>query len=199
MENKLQQLTEKLYNEGLEKGRLEAQQVLDAAKSQANDIVEKAKTQAAQIVQDATQKAAELTKNTANDIRMASAQTLSALRSNIEQMVLTSVIEPKVSAAWADSSFVKGLICDAVKAWNPNSSAPVRVAVPENMVDEVKAAIADKFKDGVDVVFNGKVRVPFRIAPANGSYYVSFTDSDFTALICESLRESVVKMLFEKQ
>lgn len=198
MENKLEQLTQKLYNEGLEKGRKESQDMVNLAKEQSAKIIADAKAQAAKIVEDANQKAAETTKNTANDIRMASQQTLSALRSQIETMVVSSVVNDKVSAAWADSTFVKNLIVDAVKSWNVAGGGAVKVVVPENMVADVQAAVAAHFKDGVDVAFDGKTRIPFRIAPRDGGYYVSFTDADFKALICDSLRQRVSTMLFEK-
>lgn len=200
MENKLQQLTEKLYAEGLEKGRAEADQILSDAKVQADKIVADAKSHAAKIAKDAEQKAEELTKNTANDIRMASAQTLSALRSEIEKIVLCDVVDQKVSAAWSDLSFVKGLITDAVRSWDPSKEAPITISVAEAMVGDVSASMAEHFSSSADVVFDGKMRIPFRIAPRDGSYYVSFTDEDFATLIKQSLRPRVVEMLFgEKQ
>lgn len=43
MQNKLQELTDKLYNEGLSKGREEGEALLAKAKSQAADIVAEAR------------------------------------------------------------------------------------------------------------------------------------------------------------
>lgn len=42
MENKLQQLTQKLYDEGLEKGRAEADKLVADAKAEAREIVAEA-------------------------------------------------------------------------------------------------------------------------------------------------------------
>ena len=46
MENKLQQLTQKLYDEGLEKGRAEAERLVSEAKSEAAKIIADAKAEA---------------------------------------------------------------------------------------------------------------------------------------------------------
>ena len=46
MENKLQQLTQKLYDEGLEKGRAEADRLVAEAKKEAAKIVAEARAQA---------------------------------------------------------------------------------------------------------------------------------------------------------
>ena len=43
MENKLQQLTQKLYDEGLEKGRAEADKLVADAKAEARKIVAEAR------------------------------------------------------------------------------------------------------------------------------------------------------------
>ena len=46
MENKLQELTKKLYDEGLEKGRAEADRLVGEAKNEAAKIVAEARAQA---------------------------------------------------------------------------------------------------------------------------------------------------------
>ena len=53
MENKLQQLTQKLYDEGLEKGRAEAERLVSEAKSEAAKIIADAKAEAEAIVKAA--------------------------------------------------------------------------------------------------------------------------------------------------
>ena len=50
MENKLQQLTQKLYDEGLEKGRAEADRLVAEAQKEAAKIVAEARAQAEDIV-----------------------------------------------------------------------------------------------------------------------------------------------------
>ena len=57
MQNKLQELTDKLYNEGLSKGKQEGEAVLANARVQAAEIVENAKKEAAGIVAAARKEA----------------------------------------------------------------------------------------------------------------------------------------------
>ncbi|MBO5276132.1 MAG: hypothetical protein J6A86_03290, partial [Alistipes sp.] len=63
MGNKLQELTDKLYQEGLEKGRVEADNLVAEAKSKAQKIVAEAEARAAEIVAAAEDKAADVEKN----------------------------------------------------------------------------------------------------------------------------------------
>ena len=60
MENKIQELTEKIYAEGVEKGNVEAARIVEEAKEKASDIVSKAKAEAEAIVAAAEKKATEL-------------------------------------------------------------------------------------------------------------------------------------------
>ena len=55
--NKLQELTQKLYNEGLEKGRAEAERLVAEAKEQAAKIVADAKAEAEAIAKAAEMRA----------------------------------------------------------------------------------------------------------------------------------------------
>ena len=57
MKNKLQELTKKLYDEGLEKGRAEADRLVGEAKNEAAKIVAEARAQAEEIVKKARDKA----------------------------------------------------------------------------------------------------------------------------------------------
>ena len=60
MQNKLQELTDKLYNEGLAKGKQEGEEILAKAKVQADEIIAKAKAEAEAIVAAAHKDAADL-------------------------------------------------------------------------------------------------------------------------------------------
>ncbi|MFR9566233.1 MAG: hypothetical protein SNH13_03115 [Rikenellaceae bacterium] len=60
MDNKLQQLTQRLYDEGLEKGRSQAESLVAAAKSEAEEIITQAKKQAEAIIKGAKNESEDL-------------------------------------------------------------------------------------------------------------------------------------------
>ena len=80
MQNKLQELTDKLYNEGLSKGKKEAEDLKAAAVKESDRIIADARKEAEKIVADARKEAEELRTRVENDIRMASSQTISSVR-----------------------------------------------------------------------------------------------------------------------
>lgn len=200
MENKLQQLTEKLYNEGLSKGRAEAEAILAKAHADAEKIVAEAQDKAKSIVAEANKSAVQLKANAENEVRLAAGQLKSALRQQVEGMVQMEVLSPKVSEAWRDDSFIKELAVAAVQAVGPENG--LRVVLPENrggeLVEAVKNALAERFgaDGGIEVTTDARVRVPFRIMVREGGYYVSFSDADFDALFKSYLRPKVAELLF---
>lgn len=200
MENKLQQLTEKLYNEGLSKGRADAEAMLAKAHADAEKIVAEAQDKAKAIVADAEKSAVQLKANTESEVRLAAGQLKSALRQQVEGMVQMQVVTPQVSEAWRDNSFIKELAVAAVQSIGPENG--LGVVLPENrggeLVEAVKNALAERFgaESGIEVVTDAKVRVPFRIMVREGGYYVSFSDADFDALFRSYLRPKVAELLF---
>ena len=79
MQNKLQELTDRLYAEGLSKGKQEGEELVQKAKAEAEEIVNQAKAEAARIVADAQKSADELKEKTEADIRMAGAQSVDGI------------------------------------------------------------------------------------------------------------------------
>ena len=67
MQNKLQELTDKLYNEGLSKGKQEGEAILNEARIKADKITAAANSEAEKILSQARKEAEELkTKVTGN-------------------------------------------------------------------------------------------------------------------------------------
>ena len=74
MENKLQELTRKLYDEGLEKGRAEADKLVADARREAEKIVSDARSEAAEIVSRARAEAEDAGKNILTEVALAGRQ-----------------------------------------------------------------------------------------------------------------------------
>ena len=104
MENKIQELTEKIYAEGVEKGRAEADRLVAEAKESAAEIVKNAQAEADAIVAAAQKKAAELDANTRSEIKLYGAQAVGALKSEVATVVTDSIVKAAVGEALAGDS-----------------------------------------------------------------------------------------------
>ena len=202
MQNKLQELTDKLYNEGLSKGKQDAEAMLSKAQAEAADIVAKAQAEAERIVAQANKEAEELRTKVMADVKMAATQSIAVTKQEIEKMVVTRTAAEGVKANMGNAAFVKELILSVVKAFNPQNASPVDLSLilPESLKAEVepfvKNEIASQFKAEVKVDYSKKMNGGFKVAPKNGGYVLQFTDEEFQNLIANYLRPATKKILF---
>lgn len=197
--NKLQQLTEKLYEEGLSKGRQEAEEMVAKAEEQAAKLIAEAEAKAAAIVKAAEENAAEVKKNNETEMRLATRQMVAALKENIANLVVAKVGEPAVHAALLDVEFVKEMLLGVARIWNGEKvslEATLPVEMKARLDADAEGAVKALLAEGIEVGFSEKVRNGFRVAPKEGGYYISFTEEDFSALLAEYLKEKITKMLF---
>jgi V/A-type H+-transporting ATPase subunit E len=201
MENKLQQLTEKLYNEGLSKGKSEAEHLVHHAQNRAQKIIEDAKKQAAEIVEKAEKSAIETKRNADSEIDLASRQTIARVKQTVENLIVAKTVETPVTKAFDDIAFVKDLIKIVIE--NMQKTGNLAVILPANKEAEFLKAIQnnmqDAFGQGVDVKFERSIKSGFRISTGNGGYQLTFTDADFTELFRTHIRSKLVELLFGKQ
>ena len=201
MESKLQQLTEKLYNEGLSKGKSEAEHLVQHAHRQAEKIIDDAKKQAEEILENAEKSAAEIKRNAEAEIDLASRQTMARVKQTVENLIVSKTIETPVAKAFDDVSFVKDLIKTVVG--NMPASGDLTVILPANKETEflnlIQNTMQDAFGKGVDVKFERNIKSGFRISTGAGGYQLTFTDADFTELFKTHIRSKLVELLFGKQ
>lgn len=201
MENKLQQLTEKLYQDGLSKGKSEAEQLVKQANHQAEKILEDAEKRAAEIVAKAEKKALETKRNAESEIDLASRQTIARVKQTVENLIVAKAIEAPIANAFDDLSFVKELIQTVVK--NSMKDEDLTILLPETKENEflnmVQKNMQTVFEKGVDVKFERNIKSGFRIEINRRNYQLSFTDSDFTELFKTHIRSKLLELLFGKQ
>ncbi len=203
MENKLQELTQQLYNEGLQKGRSEADGVVAAAKTEATKIIEDAKAEATKIVATAEAKAADLTKNSLTEISLAGKQALSKIKSEINNAIITKSISDGVKSAVLDGEFISEMLISVAKNWNGSDGGAVTLEalLAESQKSSLDAAIkssASKLLEaGVEVGYSSEVKNGFKVGAKDGGYYISFSDEDFDSLMRSYLRDRVSQLLFK--
>lgn len=200
MSNKLQELTDRLYNEGLSRGREEGELLLANARKEADEILAAARREAESIVKDARENADKLRSKAESDIRMASEQSLQATRKDIEDLLLNSVCADKVSAALKDEDLIKEMIMSVASRFDSGETEDLSLVLPEELKSKLEPWVASELKKAlgkkVEASFSKKISGGFTIGPKDGSWYVSFSDETFRELICEYLRPVTRKLLF---
>ena len=200
MENKLQELTDKLYKEGLSKGKEEGEAILAKANEKAAEIIEEAKKQAESILKKAQKDAADYKTKVEGDVKMAAVQSIQATRKDIENLMVGKMTDKQVSAVLSSADFVKEIIKAVAEKFNADEAVDLNIVLPESLRKElepfVSGELANILKGGVTAEFSKKVGGGFTIGPKDGSYFISLTDETFRALIGDYLRPATRKILF---
>jgi V/A-type H+-transporting ATPase subunit E len=196
MESKIQELADKIYREGVEKGKEEAQRIVDEAREEANRIVKTAQQQAESIVADANKKAAETKDNTQSEIKLFTEQAVNALKSEIATLLTNQTVGDAVKGFVDDKEYLQKFIVAMAEKWSANE--PIVIAAKD--AEGLKKYFALKAKllldKGVKIEqVNGK-KALFSIQPADGSYKVDFGEEEFANYFKEFLRPQLVEMLF---
>ena len=194
--DKIQELTSKLYSEGVEKGKEEAEKILAEANSQKKQILEEAEAKARKMLDAAKKEAAELKSNTESELKLYSKQSSEALKTEITNLITNKISSSNVKSATSDSAFMQKLIVELVRNWAKNEKLSIGV---EN-ADELESYILSNAKDLLDKEIkiesvNG-IKTGFTVAPEDGSYKVKFGEEEFIEYFKEFLRPQIQELLF---
>lgn len=193
---KIQELTEKIYREGVEKGQAEADRIVAEAKQKAEQIVAEAREQAKAIEAQAQKKASELDANTKSELKLYTSQALSALKSEIANVLTDKVSKDAAAGLVSDNNFLGQFAVMLASKWAGNEA----VVLSSSEADSLKEYFAKQAKElldkGVTISkVNGKDTM-LSISPADGSYKVNFGKEEFEAYFKNFLRPQLIEMLF---
>ena len=198
--DKLQELTQKLYDEGLAKGKQEGEAVLQKAVEEAGSIVKKAQEEAEAILAKARKEADDFKVKVEGDVKMASMQALQATRADIENLVIAKAVNEPVAKALSSEEYLKGIITAVAQKFSAEEPADLSLVLPESLKAGlepfVKNELGKLLGKGVEASFSKKLAGGFKIGPKDGGYFVSLTDETFKDLIGSYLRPATKKLLF---
>lgn len=198
--DKLQELTDRLYKEGLSKGKQDADAMLAKAREEAAAIVADAKAEAERVLAQAVKESEELKVKAEGDLKISSAQALAAVREKIENVIEFKCIKAPVSDALAEKEFVQSLIKTVVGAFNPADNAkPLEIILPQEMKEELDSFITGgiaKECAGLEVKFERDFSRGFKVSRKDSGFFIDFTDDSFGKIISQYLRPKTRKLLF---
>ena len=194
---KIQELTDKLYREGVEKGEAEATRLVEAAREEATKILAGAQEEADKILADTDKKSKDLENNTKAELKLAAGQALEALKSEVADMISSRMANNAATELTAEKDFMGRFVVSMAKNWAAEGG--MTVSTPD--AEALTAYIRDKAKklltEGLKIEKVAGRPAAFSISPADGSYRVDFGTEEFAAYFKEFLRPQLVEMLFE--
>jgi len=196
MEAKIQELTNKLYLEGVEKGNQEAERLIEEAQNRRKAMLEEVQDEAEDIIHKAHKQADELKKNTEAELKLYVAQAVDTLKSEISNLLTNKLAESGVKAAFDQPDFMQKVILKLVSEWSKKEQLTIGTEDADSLKAYFEANAKELLDKGVQIAQISGKKHAFTIAPADGTYKINFGKEEFIEYFKEFLRPQLIDLLF---
>ena len=199
-DNKLELLTKKIYEEGIEKAQNDAQSILKKAQTEAENIVKEAENKAKAIIEKAQNESAALRQKTETELGMSAKQAVAALKQQVTNLISNNIAVDMTTAAFKDEDFVRELMAKIIEKWNTEGNADLNVIMNDKEKEDFEKYLLAKHKNllnnNLTIVTNNSQKDGFVIQPKDGSYKMTFSEKVFEEFFNAYLKEYSKKLLF---
>ncbi len=205
MQQSVQALTEKIYQEGVVKAEAKGEEIIAEAKQKALSIVDEAQAKADKIIAKAEQKAKDRRRKVDAELRLSARQALGTLKQRMTDLIIWDVTNEPIEKAFENTEFITDLIEKLVDYWLARfgQEEHLRILLPEadykRYQEYIEARAQDLLKKGITIDFKGKMARGFQIETHDRRFKVSFTADDFENYFRTFARPRTYKLLFGEE
>jgi V/A-type H+-transporting ATPase subunit E len=187
MEVQLQELIDRIRNEGIDLAKTEAERIVAGARAEAASIVAAARKEAARTTQEARAEA-----DRARDAG-------EAFRRRLEAM-LAAIARQEVAGAMNDD-MLSTLIPEVVKAWLADGSKELAIELPPDRAARLQSRMAGLLKSelgqGVEIRPLAHLEAGFRIQNRSGALRWDFSAEELARLLAQFVNPRLAALLEE--
>lgn len=198
MDVKLENLIEKLKQEGVEGAQKLSDEMLDKAKQDSDTIVQDAEKKAQKIVEDAEKQAARFQENAELAIKQAVRDAELQLKENIVAL-FDRVFKQDVAEAM-DPEFLKELIPSVLSKWA--ESADAEILLPETDLSKLEKlllkGLKKEAKKSIEIKASRELESGFRIGLKGENAYYDFSDDTISEMLIQFLNPKIQALLEPK-
>lgn len=196
MDTKIQELTDRIFKDGVEKGNQEAARIIAEAEARKTALIEEAEAKAKEIVAAAEKQASELKNNTESELKLFASRSVEALKTEVINLINGEVVTSNIKAVMADPKFMQKVILTLVESWPEKENLTIQSADADSLKQYFLSNAKSLLDKGVKIEqVNGK-KTSFSVVPADGSYKITFGEDEFVEFFKEFLRPQLVEALF---
>lgn len=196
MNTKIQELTDIIYNEGVAKGKAQADQILSEAQEQAQKIIADARKQADALLSAAKKESADNAENVQKELKLYAAQAVEALKSEIATVVTDKIVQDAVKGFTADQKAFNEFMLRIAQEWGKNQQIEIKAQDADALTKYFTANAKALLDKGVKITQVNGQAAQFTIQPADGSYKVNFGTEEFENWFKSMLRPQLAQTLF---
>ncbi len=192
MSEELQQLLEKIQQDGVNKANAEAAKIIAKAKADAETLIKEAEEKAAGEKARAEAEAKAFSERAGETIRQAARDTVLSVEAAVTKL-LEAILVKDVKAVLADPESTAPVALEAIKALV--SAGDTEVAADEKLADALRAALNAAAVKGVTVVTDETLGTGFSVRLDGGRVEHDFTGSAVAEALAKRLRPALAKLV----
>ncbi len=196
MDSKIRELTDKIFNEGVEKGKQEANKLIASAQEKSSELISSAENEAKKIIEDAEKKALEIKSNTEAELKLYADQTLAVLKSSIADVITNKIIENNIKSATTSPDFIKDILIKIVERWDLSKGLIIESSDAKNLEDYFVANAKDLLDNKIEFTTIAEKSTRFVLKPSDKSYKIEIGEEELKTFFKAFLRPKLVEMLF---
>ncbi|MBR4171994.1 MAG: hypothetical protein IKR48_10110 [Kiritimatiellae bacterium] len=195
MSEDLQNLLDKIQQEGVDKAKSEADRLIAEANQKAREIVAEAKSTAEAYAEDAKTQAESYKASSLRTIQQAAANTVIEVEKSVTAM-LEKLLLKDVNLVLGETNLVADLAMEAIRNYL-SGNGKIEVAGSQKLLDTLRNKLAAEASQsqGVELVLDEKTGAGFRVLLADGRIEHTFTDTAVSEALAQQLRPSLAALL----
>ena len=202
MNDKIKELTESIYSEGVTKAREEAAKILEEANDKAKQIVLEATRKAESSIENAKKEADKINKSLKEELQTASEQVISITKQELSDDISGKISGMLSSEIIASPELISQLAIEVLKNWQEKggNGGQAEILIPEASREKLESLIkskAGKILDGGVVVKPvAGLQSGFSFMNTSDGFRLSFSDEDFKAFFHALIKPKLKQYLY---
>ena len=198
MDNKIQELAEKIYKDGVEKANGEAEQIISGAKARRDEILSQAKKEADALLAGAKKEAQAMSDRAEAEIKTSVTSAREALKSEITNLLTNQAVESGVAEAFKDPEMLRNVVLRMTEKMVADGGNGVVISTDE--ADKLQAFFQSKaaglLSKGLKIEQVNGLKQAFEVAPKEGGYKMSISEEAFAEYFKDFLRPRMRELLY---
>jgi len=202
MTSKIQELTEKIYQEGVDKAQNQATILIKEAEEKAAGLINDAQQKADNTIQEAERKSQEIYQGIKDELQSISKQVLAITKEKITESIVTDASKKLSETLLDDKDFLKSIILELVNKWDMGSGPIDDLSLV--LSEKQMGKLDDFFKSGAlqimqskkQILFDSSIKKGFQIIAKSEGFKVSFSDEDLENFFKQFMKPTIQEYLF---
>jgi len=202
MTSKIQELTEKIYQEGVDKAQNQANILLKEAEEKAVGLLNDAQQKADNIILEAERKSQEIYRDLKEELQSISRQVIAITNQKITDSIVIDTSQIISKRLFDDKDFLKSLVLEIVNKWDMGNGSVDDLSLI--LAEEQLKDLDEIFKSGAlqilqskkQIHFDSSMKKGFQIISNSDGFKVSFSDEDLENFFKKFMKPKIQEYLF---